>query len=147
MKSYVELHGVWTYHDDEGLALVGDANAATALAAGLPDILGDTCGAIDGGRKSVVGESTGTVLPAVFFLAVQAIASAHASVQGAAKQVTVVRRVGRQKTGAGLQRESCESDGGRDESRHFDGVLIDCLVMNVIFKASLDPASLGFLGK
>jgi hypothetical protein len=100
------------YHHNDLLSLVSNADATTAVRAGVPDVLRHTGRSIDGRGQSVVGESACTVLPAVLFLAVQPVASAHASVQITTEQVAVGRRVRAQETCAGLQSKGCESQSG-----------------------------------
>ena len=82
------------------------------MVAGVPEFLRNAGGTIDGRGQNVVGESTGTLLPAVLFLAVEAVPGAHANVDSTSEQVTVVRRVRAQETCAGLQREGCKSQSG-----------------------------------
>ena len=90
------------------------------MCAGVPKLLRNAGRTIDGRRQSVVGECTSTLLPAVLFLAVEAVSGAHADVETTSKQVTVARRVGAQKTRAGLQRKGGKSQSGGKKSRHFD---------------------------
>jgi hypothetical protein len=111
-----------TYHHNDLLSLVCNADATTAVLAGVPDVLRHTGRSINGGGQSVVGESACALLPAVLFLAVQSIASTHASVQITTEQVTVGSRVRAQETCAGLQSKGCESQGGGKYGGH--GVMI-----------------------
>lgn len=92
------------------------------MVAGVPEFLRHAGGTIDGRRQSVIGEGTGTLLPAVLFLAVEAVPGALANVERTSEQVTVARRVGAQKTRAGLQREGCKSQSGGEKSGHFVGI-------------------------
>jgi hypothetical protein len=79
-----------TCHNSDGLALVGHANAATAVGGAVPELLGHTSRAIDRRRKGVVGESTGALLPAVLLGAVKTVTGAHALVERAADEVALV---------------------------------------------------------
>jgi hypothetical protein len=108
-----------THHHNDLLALVRDTDATTTVVAGVPELLRHAGGTINSRRQNVVGKSTGTLLPAVLFLAVEAVSGAHANVERTSEQVTVGGRVGAQKTRAGLQREGCKSQSGGKKSRHF----------------------------
>ena len=106
-----------SYHNSDSLALVRNANATTTVGRAVPELLGHAGGAIDGRRKSVVGEGASAVLPAVLLGAVQAVASTHALVQRAADKVPLVHgHLGGDGRKSGQDEERRRGDG-RDGKR------------------------------
>jgi hypothetical protein len=102
-----------TYHNSNSLALVGNANAATAVGRAVPELLRHAGRAIDRRGEGVVGESTGALLPAVLLGAVEAVAGSHALVQRAADQVALVHgHLGGDGRESGQDEESRRSSGG-----------------------------------
>ena len=79
-----------TYHHNNSLALICNANTSSTIGSLVPYILTHARRTIDGGWESVVGERAGTALPAIFFCAVGAVAGTETCTKSAAYEVAFI---------------------------------------------------------
>ena len=100
-----------------------------AVLGAVPDLLGDASRAIDASRQIVVDESTGTVLPAVFLVAVRTVPRAETCSQLPLDQILLIV--------AGLRQSStqaadwCEGERGGEKCLRALGVH-DCKSCQVV---------------